>query len=127
MDEPKNPTDAIIEALSSALYGLKPFNPATDVPQDVGLGGPSTEYLAGSQDPMGNEFNYPQIWWAGGKPALLDPAAAYEQALKYEAATGLYAPRYRNSGAAEFAAQNRSALGGAERRSLFGLIPAANF
>lgn len=127
MDEPKNPTDAIIEALMSASYGLKPFNPAVDIPKDVGLGGPSTEYLAGSQDPWGNEFTYPQVWWMGGQPVLLGQEAAYDQTIKYEGATGQYAPRYRNDGAASFAAQNRSALGGAEHNPLFGLLPARNF
>jgi hypothetical protein len=114
-------------ALSSVLQGLKPFDPQRDTPKDVGLGGPSTEYLAGAQDPWGNEFNYPRIWWMNGKPTLLSPEAAYEQALKYEAATGKLFPRYRNSGAADFAAQNRSALGGAENKPLAQTWPAKNF
>lgn len=120
-------SDRAIDIIASALYGLKPFDPATDVPQDVGLGGPSTEYLAGSQDPGGNEFNYPQIWWMGGQPVMLDPDAAYNQALQYEQATGQMFPRYTNAGAADFAAQNRSALGGAETSPLATLFPWDNF
>lgn len=117
----------IAAALASTTHGLKPFDPAVNTPQEVGLGGPSTEYLTGSQDPWGNEFNYPRIWWIDGQPVLLSPEAAYEQALKYEAATGKLFPRYRNSGAADFAAQNRSALGGAEKSLLAQTWPAKNF
>lgn len=109
----------IIMALLSAMHGPQPFNPRTDVPTDVGLGGPSTEYLMGTQDPMGNEVNYPQIWWQGGQPTLLNPDQAYDRSVQYEQATGLMAPRYRNDGAATFAAENRSALGGAEVAPLF--------
>lgn len=117
----------LVTAMTSAKHGLKPFDIATDTPQDVGLGGPSTEYLAGAQDPWGNEFNYPTIWWINGKPTLLSPDAAYEQALRYEASTGKLFPRYRNAEASGFAAENRSALGGAETGPLAQTWPARNF
>lgn len=127
LSKPEAAPNDVVQALTSAAYGIKPFDPATDKPQNVGLGGPSTEYLAGAQDPWGNEFNYPTIWWINGKPTLLSPEAAYEQALRYEAATGKLFPRYRNSGAATFAAENRSALGGAETGPLAQTWPARNF
>lgn len=120
--------DRAIDMVAAALRGPKPFNPATDEPQDVGLGGMSTEYLAGGQDQMGNEFVYPQIWYIGGKAVLLEPDAAYQKALDYEAATGKMFPRYRNSGAGSFAAENRSAMGGAEQGlPLMSTWPARNF
>lgn len=119
--------DRTIDVIAAALRGMKPFNPETDRPQDVGLGGPSTEYLAGARDEMGNEFNYPQIWYIGGRAVLLPPEEAYQKAIEYEAATGKYFPRYRNEGASGFAAQNRSALGGAEMGPLATMNPARNF
>lgn len=116
-----------LDAIAAALRGMKPFNPETDEPQDVGLGGPSTEYLAGGVDERGNQFNYPQIWFIGGKAVLLPPEEAYQKAIAYEAATGKYFPRYRNDEAASFAAQNRSALGGATMGPLASMNPARNF
>lgn len=120
--------DRSIDMVALALRGLKPFNPQTDKPQDVGLGGKSTEYLAGAVDPYGNEFVYPQIWYVGGKAVLLDPETAYQKALEYEATTGKLFPRYRNAGAGTFAAENRSAMGGAETGApLAQTWPARNF
>ena len=116
-----------MDLIAAALRGMKPFNPETDQPQDVGLGGPSTEYIAGGTDERGNEFNYPQIWWIGGKPVLLPPDEAYKKAIEYEAATGKLFPRYRNAGAASFAAENRSALGGASMGLLATMNPGRNF
>ena len=120
-------SDRQIDAIAAALYGLRPFEIGKDTPQDVGLGGPSTEYLSGAQDPWGNEFNYPRIWWINGKPVLLSEEDAYQRALEYESATGLYFPRYRNSGASTFAAENRSALGGAGLGPIATMTPARNF
>lgn len=115
------------DLLSSVRNGMQPFNPKTDKPQDVGLGGPSTEYLVGGEDPYGTNLNYPSIWWMGGKPALLDQDAAYDQTNRWEAGTGQMFPRYRNEQAAEFAARNRSATGGAEHQPLAGLYGYKNF
>lgn len=115
------------DALTASRNGPQPFAPGKDTPQDVGLGGPSTEYLSGAQDPYGTEFNYPTIWWMNGKPTLMNPDAAYDQSMQWENATGLMFPRYRTSEAADFAAQNRSAQGGAEHRSLAGLFGYRNF
>jgi hypothetical protein len=120
-------SDRKIDAVASALYGLRPFEAGKDMPKDVGLGGPSAEYLAGAQDPWGNEFNYPRIWWMNGEPVLLSEEEAYKRALEYESATGQYFPRYRNSEASTFAAQNRSAMGGAELGPLATMLPARNF
>lgn len=125
--QPERAPNDVVQALTSSQYGMRPFDPAVDKPQDVGLGGPSTEYLTGATDPWGNEFNYPRIWWVNGKPTLLSPEAAYEQALKYEASTGKLFPRYRNPEAASFAAENRSAQGGAETGLLAQTWPARNF
>lgn len=115
------------DALAANRHGMQPFNPETDRPQDVGFGGPSTEYLAGAEDPYGNQFNYPQIWWQDGKPVLLDPDAAYDQSMRWEGATGLMFPRYRSADGAEMAARSRSEQGGAEHKPLAGLYGYRNF
>lgn len=120
-------SDRAIDQIAAALYGLKPYDPNMNTPTDVGLGGPSTEYLAGSQDPYGNELTYPQIWWMGNEPYHLSPDDAYNQAMQYESATGKMFPRYVNAGASDFAAQNRSAMGGAEFSPLANLWPWSNF
>lgn len=103
--------------------GLAPFDPARNVPRDVGLGGPSTEYLATA--PMfGGIVNYPTIWWdEAGNPVLLDGDAAWSMAHDYQQATGQRFPKFHNINTAEWAAKSRSAQGGATRNALAGSYP----
>ncbi len=104
------------QALSNALsFGLSPYDPKKNKARDIGLGGPSTEYLATEYAPDGSVWNYPTIWWGkDGNPVLLSAEDAYNMAIEYEAATGKRFPRYNALGPAVFSAQNRSALGGAD-------------
>lgn len=101
--------------------GLAPYDPKVNKPQDIGLGGPSTEYL--NTGPMfGGVVNYPQIWWGkDGKPVLLDPKAAWMFSKDYQEATGERFPAYDNIRVAEWAAKSRSAQGGAEKQKLYDL------
>ena len=106
---------AILAAVAQKRHGMVPFDPRQHKARDIGLGGPSTEYLATEYDPTGKVMNYPQIWWdKAGNPRLLDPDAAYDMAQRYEQTTGESFPRFPSISAAEFAAENRSALGGGE-------------
>jgi len=105
----------IVSAAAQERFGLQPFDAKRNKPQDIGLGGPSTEYLATEYDQEGKVMNYPQIWWdKQGDPLLLDPDAAYNMALSYERLTPNAFPRFPSIGAAETMAQNRSAMGGGE-------------
>ena len=121
---------SILAGVAQDRFGLSPYDPAVNTPRDIGLGGPSTEYLATEYDPQGQVMNYPTIWWdKQGNPTLLDPDAAYNQALAYEQNALKYFPRFPNIGAAEFAAENRSAMGGGDVGSLattFGDDPRMN-
>ena len=103
-----------LDKIVAALLGPKPFNPETNTPRDVGLGGPSTEYIATSQDENGVPFNFPRIWWTNGEPMLLPEEEARYRALQYEQATGERFPRFDTFGAGGFSAMNRSAMGGAQ-------------
>lgn len=114
-------------AMSAVNRGPKPFDPAVNSPRDAGLGGVSTEYLVGGEDPHGTPYNYPSVWWLGDEPVVMPPDDAMRHSDRYEAATGRLFPRYVSNGAAEFAARNRSALGGAEKRGLAGTFPYGNF
>lgn len=109
----------------SLLHGLRPFNPRFDTPRDVGLGGPSTEYIAtervaGAPLPSGGPFmNIPSIWWdSHSRPYYLPPDAAVGQARAYEQDMGLQFPQYDSVGAAIEQAIMRSAIGGATREPL---------
>lgn len=98
--------------------GLHPYDPALNKPQDVGLGGTSTEYLnTGSM--YGGVTNYPQIWWdEQGNPILLTPEQAWLMSKDYQDATGVRFPQFDNVKVAEWAAKSRSAQGGAEKNAL---------
>lgn len=109
-------------------FGLHPFDPSRDTPQDVGLGGPSTEYTATSLDPNGVAFNYPQLWWDNyGNPFLLPEDQALNQSLMYEQTSGQQFPRYNTLENADFASQNRSLLGGAEQTPLASIFGFRNY
>lgn len=100
---------------------LAPFDPSTMKPKDVGLGGPSTEYLSTEYDQFGNALNVPLIWWdRDGNPHMMTPDNALALAQTYEAQNpGRRAPRYNNIGQAVEFAQHRSANGGASTTPLF--------
>jgi|GEM_PF-4843047 len=92
---------------------LRPFDPRQDQPQDMGLGGLSTEYTVTNRAPDGGFWNIPSIWWdAEGRPSLVDADAAQQFALDYEARTGRRFERIPDEGAASFRAMNKSAMGG---------------
>ena len=94
---------------------LEPFDPAKHKPQDMGLGGMSTEYTASAPTPSG-WVNYPSIWFdQSGRAHMLEGDAAYDQAMAYEKATGRAFPRFENEQIAAEMAQHRSAMGGGKR------------
>lgn len=123
-------TQKVIEALlgerANAQFGLLPYEPGYNFPQDVGLGGISTEYTATDYDPNGQILNYPQIWYGqDGQAYVLPQQQAYERAISYENQTAKRFPRFNSLGNAETYAENRSAAGGAENTplaSLFGFF-----
>jgi len=94
---------------------FEPFDPSKHKPQDMGLGGMSTEYISGQTMPDGSVMNYPTIWFdPQGKAVLMDPRDAFDFALDYEARSGKKFPRYGNAGIADEFAMHRSAMGGAQ-------------
>lgn len=99
---------------------LRPFDNTQMTPQDIGLGGPSTEYLATGQDFNGNALNYPLIWWnQRNEPVLLNDQNALALSYLWEGSRHVQSPRYPSIGVAEYYARNRSANGGAENGPLF--------
>ena len=49
-----------------------PFDPSIHEPKDIGLGGPSTEYLVTIDSPDGQVMVVPSIWWdKEGNPTFL--------------------------------------------------------
>jgi hypothetical protein len=100
---------------------VEPFNPKKHEPKDVGLGGPSTEYLITVDAPDGGVMVIPSIWWdSKGEPTLVDQKEAIKQASKYEESSGKQFPRFAPKAyekADEFA-RNRSASGGATQGEL---------
>jgi hypothetical protein len=103
----------MMSGLLSGILGLEPFDPSKHDPQDLGLGGVSTEYLATDYDEKGRVINYPTVWFDRSGKAYFLPKAALSLALDYEAATGKRFPRFDNTGEAVERAEHRSAMGGA--------------
>lgn len=101
---------------------LVPFDPAKHQPQDVGLGGPSTEYLITVDSPDGGVMVIPSIWWdAEGKPTLVeDQGEAVRMATEYEKASSKQFPRFAPKAykEADNFAQQRSKAGGASKAAL---------
>lgn len=119
---------AILSQRANDQFGMKPYQPGYNFPQDVGLGGLSTEYTATDYDPNGQVMNYPQIWFdTQGQANLLTQPDAYARALAYEQSTGQRFPRFNSLGNAETFAQHRSASGGAEFSPLATLFGFRNF
>lgn len=100
---------------------LIPFDNELHTPQDVGLGGKSTEYLSTLDSPDGGVWVIPRIWWDNkGNPTLVEDKEAFELAEKYEKETGLEFPRFKEGAykeADEFAI-TRSKAGGATQGPL---------
>lgn len=99
--------------------GLHPFNPETDTPKDVGLGGVSTEYLITVPTGDGGWMNIPSIWWnSQGSPMLMDEETSSGLARKYEEKTGKKFPRFEDMEQAVEWAKERSSGGGASHEEL---------
>lgn len=105
-----------------ADFILEPFDPSKHTPQDVGLGGVSTEYLITVDSPDGGVMVIPSIWWdEEGKPQLIEKVdEAVSLALEYEKGNNKQFPRFAPKAykeADEFA-RNRSKAGGASKKAL---------
>lgn len=109
---------AIIAALMGDLpLPVRPFDPSTDKPANLGLGGLSTEVLETFQTPQGDYTNIPSAWFVGGNgPFMVDDPMPL--AHDYEVATRQSFPRYDDLDQAVWGARYRSASGGAEGRSI---------
>ena len=101
---------------------LEPFNNEKHTPQDVGLGGLSTEYLITVDSPDGGVMVIPSIWWdEEGKPQLIeDQDEAVSLALEYEKGNDKQFPRFAPKAykEADAFAQKRSKAGGASKEPL---------
>ncbi len=98
---------------------LVPFNPDIHTPKDVGLGGPSTEFLITEEAPDGGFWNIPSIWWdSSGDPQILPAEEAQARALAFEELTGKLFPRFDSPEAGSESAKQRSQSGGASKSML---------
>ena len=104
------------------LKTLIPFDFKKHKPQDIGLGGPSTEYLITVDSPEGGVMVIPSIWWdEQGSPRLIDNQnTAVELAKKYERDSGKQFPRFGTKAykEADRWAASRSKAGGASKGAL---------
>lgn len=98
---------------------LEPFDYTKHKAQDVGLGGPSTEYLITVDSPEGGVMVIPSIWWdAEGKPQhIKDQRQAVKLAQDYEASSKKQFPRFAPKAykEADSWAASRSKAGGATK------------
>jgi len=114
-----------------------PFNPSIHEPKDIGLGGPSTEYLVTIDSPDGQVMVVPSIWWdKEGNPTFLGDLEtgdiAVEDILKnvqeYEQETKQSFPRFGTAGVpdnyriADRFAASRSKAGGASKVPLINAL-----
>lgn len=128
MEDSSKVIAAILAGHMNDQFGLKPYQPGYNFPQDVGLGGVSTEYLATDVDPQGRVMNYPQVWYdRQGMANLLPPDQAMQQALAYEESSAQQFPRFNSVGSAETFAKNRSIMGGAETVPLASIFGTRNY
>lgn len=98
---------------------LVPFNPDIHTPKDVGLGGPSTEFLITEEAPGGGFWNIPSIWWdSSGNPQILPAEQAQARALAFEELTGKRFPRFASPEEGSESAKQRSQSGGASKSML---------
>lgn len=105
---------------------LVPFDPNQHTPQDVGLGGDSTEVTITVDMPDGRVALIPSVWWDDkGNPVLIeDQRVAVGLAERYEGMSNKLFPRFGMSGqkanyeAAGRYAMTRSKLGGASHSPL---------
>jgi|TARA_R110000744_G_scaffold33338_1_gene77768 hypothetical protein len=97
-------------------FGLIPFDKNKHVPQDLGLGGLSTEYLSTESDQFGIPFNFPTVWYdKTGKAILLPLEDARVISLNYEQSTGRKFPRFNTFDEGAETAMKRSKMGGATK------------
>ena len=98
---------------------LEPFNYKKHKPQDVGLGGLSTEYLVTLDSPDGGVWVVPSIWWdEEGNPTLVENQdKVFEIAKQYEKENNVMFPRFPQGEykQADMFAQARSKAGGASK------------
>lgn len=98
---------------------LEPFDYRKHKPQDVGLGGPSTEYLVTLDSPDGGVWVVPSIWWdEEGNPTLVkNQDKVFELAKQYEKENNVMFPRFPQGEykQADMFAQARSKAGGASK------------
>src|ERR1051325_1102442 len=100
--------NALLADRAQSQFGLSPYEPGYNFPQDLGLGGISTEYTATDTDQNGEIFNYPQIWYTKeGEAQLIPESDAYQRALAYEESSGKRFPRFNSFGNAETYAAHR--------------------
>lgn len=117
-------SDVTNRAVIAALLGdlplpIRPFDPSTDQPADLGLGGMSTEVLGTYDTPQGDYANIPGAWFVGDRgPFLVDDPMAL--ANDYEKATKTNFPRYDSVDEAVMGARYRSAMGGGESGDITG-------
>jgi hypothetical protein len=98
---------------------MRPFDPAVNTPRDMGLGGPSTEYLLTVERGDGTYRNIPSIWWNGaGEPIHATDKMSELMADRYERETGETFPVFGSIDDAVNAAKERSARGGATHTPL---------
>lgn len=106
--------------------GLRPFDPARDVPRDNGDGTFSTEVTRTVQMPNGEWTNVPSLWWGenGARDfGTMGDDQLAQFAARYEQQTGQTFPRYRDVNAAEQAAIARSNAGGGASGSIARQVP----
>lgn len=98
---------------------LAPYDPKKNTPQDLGLGGVSTEYTATVDTPQGTYKTIPQVWFRpSGKAQLVPEDLARYLAGLTERVTGRSFPEYQSVDEADLDASMRSRGGGAEKQSL---------
>ena len=101
---------------------LRPFDPKKDKPVETVGGSHSTEYLVHDKTPDGDWIVYPTIWFNDndGSSRLLSGDMGQYVAKLYEQESGKKFPRFKTEAEAGGFAKNRSAGGGATRKSLIG-------
>ena len=110
------------------MPNVVPFDPSKHKPQDIGLGGPSTEYLITVEDENNQVIVVPSIWWdEKGTPQFIGNPETneidYDRVMQlvqdYEQETQQMFPRFGdasntdNYNIADRFAQTRSEKGGA--------------
>lgn len=116
---------------------FQPFDPNIHKPKDIGLGGPSTEYLVTIDSPDGQVMVVPSIWWdEKGNPTFLgnietgeiDQDKIVDLVTQYEKNMNQMFPRFGQAGVsdnyriADRFATSRSKTGGASKVPLINAL-----